>query len=137
MNTVVVSIGSNIDPLHNIEAARAIISGDKNVISESSFKRTAPIGYEAQPDFINGCILVATEDDLQSFGDYLKIIEKRLGRVRTKNIFGPRTIDLDILIWNGQLLDDDYYEREFLQNAVAELLPEFRAPQRFQGLAQE
>ncbi len=55
----------------------------------------------------------------------LREIESGLGRVRTGNKNGPRTIDLDILVWNGEVVDDDVYEREFLKTSIRELLPGF------------
>lgn len=55
----------------------------------------------------------------------LKLIEKEQGRVRTANKNGPRTIDLDLIVFNGDVLDDDVYERNFLKQAIEELLPGF------------
>jgi 2-amino-4-hydroxy-6-hydroxymethyldihydropteridine diphosphokinase len=45
-----------------------------------------------------------------------------MGRDRTIPKFGPRNIDLDIVVWNGTIVDEDYYTRDFLQKSVAELL---------------
>jgi len=53
----------------------------------------------------------------------LREIESGLGRVRTANKNGPRTIDLDILVWNGEVVDADVYERGFLRDSIIELLP--------------
>ncbi|HKI88902.1 MAG TPA: 2-amino-4-hydroxy-6-hydroxymethyldihydropteridine diphosphokinase, partial [Draconibacterium sp.] len=51
----------------------------------------------------------------------LKKIEDELGRDRTVPKFGPRTIDLDIVVWNGKIVDKDYYTRDFLQKNVQEI----------------
>jgi 7,8-dihydro-6-hydroxymethylpterin-pyrophosphokinase len=45
-----------------------------------------------------------------------------MGRDRTGPKFGPRCIDLDIVVWNGEIVDEDYYTRDFLQKSVAELV---------------
>jgi 2-amino-4-hydroxy-6-hydroxymethyldihydropteridine diphosphokinase len=54
----------------------------------------------------------------------LKELESKLGRVNTDNRYGPRTIDLDILVWNGEVVDEEVYEREFLRKSIKELLPD-------------
>ena len=45
-----------------------------------------------------------------------------MGRVKSANKFGPRVIDLDIVVWNGEVTDEDYYSREFLRDAVEEVI---------------
>jgi 2-amino-4-hydroxy-6-hydroxymethyldihydropteridine diphosphokinase len=44
--------------------------------------------------------------------------------VKTDNKHGPREIDLDILVWNGEVVDEEVYEREFLRKSINELMPE-------------
>jgi 2-amino-4-hydroxy-6-hydroxymethyldihydropteridine diphosphokinase len=85
MNTVIIGVGSNIDPEANIARARDLLDRD-------------------------------------AFAAYLRLMEDRLGRVRTANKFGPRTIDLDIVVWNGEIVNADYSERDFVRDAVRELL---------------
>ena len=68
--------------------------------------------------------LVSTGLDREELERNLKEIEKKLGRVKTGTKFGPRTIDLDIVVWNGEVVDLDFYERDFVRNACCELLPE-------------
>ena len=122
LNTVVVGIGSNINPKDNIEKAKNYISSDHKLLKSSNFIKTKPIGYKNQDDFLNGALLVKTALCLETFKDYLKNIENNLGRHRTDNKNGPRTIDLDILLWNGDVVNVDYYEREFLQKVVNDLI---------------
>jgi 2-amino-4-hydroxy-6-hydroxymethyldihydropteridine diphosphokinase len=52
---------------------------------------------------------------------YLKKLEDRLGRDRTLPKFGPRVIDLDVIVWNSEIVDDDYYKRDFVKKTVDEL----------------
>lgn len=124
MNTVVIGVGSNIDPHQNIEKARELLRRDHLFISESSFVTTAPIGYSQQADFINGAFLIRTSLDKNQLKSYLTRIEDSLHRHRTENKNGPRTIDLDIVVWNGTVVDQDYYTRPFLRHAVHEVVPE-------------
>ena len=55
--------------------------------------------------------------------DWLKQVEDQLGRKRIEK-FGPRTIDLDIVVWNDKIVDADVYERDFLRNAIQQIFPE-------------
>ena len=122
-NIAAISVGSNIDPDENIPKAKALLEADHVVLAESAFVTTSPIGFLEQADFINGAWLIETElvcEDLQAA---LKMIENQCGRKITANKFGPRTIDLDVVVWNDQILDDDVYERDFLKQALAEILP--------------
>ena len=65
-----------------------------------------------------------TDLEQQSLKKELKQIEDILGRDRSLPKFGPRTIDLDILIWNKKVVDEDYYERDFLRKGVEEIIPD-------------
>jgi len=49
-----------------------------------------------------------------------------MGRDRSLPKFGPRTIDLDILIWNKKVVDEDYYKRDFLRKGVEEIIPDLK-----------
>ena len=121
MNTVAIGVGSNIDPNENISKAKKYISKDHSLIRSSRFVKTKPVGYEKQDDFMNGAFLVKTDLDKEDFINYLKDLENKLGRIRTHNKNGPRTIDLDVVIWNNKIVDQDCYEREFLKNCLNEL----------------
>ena len=121
MNRVTVGIGSNIDPSYHIQRALESLAVHHNLIRSSSLTVTAPVGCTDQPDFINGAALLETDLDFDTFNRYLKNLEQQLGRIKTANKFGPRCIDLDIVIWNDTIVDDDYYSRDFLRNAVDEI----------------
>ena len=126
MNTAVVGVGSNIDPHRNIKKAEDILSREQKLINRSSFIVTPPIGYEDQDDFLNGAFLVSTKMGFREFISYLKDVETRLGRMKDANKYGPRIIDLDLIVWNNEVVNDDYYTRDFVKKAVHELLPDIR-----------
>ena len=69
----------------------------------SSIEKTEAIGPPGQPDFLNGAFLFKTELTLQVVRQWLRSLEEELGRVRTDDKFAPRTMDLDVLLWNGAL----------------------------------
>lgn len=121
MNTAAIGVGSNIEPVENIEKAEKYISSDHSLIKSSSFIKTEPLGFKDQNDFLNGAFLVKTKLSKNEFIKYLKSVEDKLGRVRTDNKNGPRTIDLDVLIWNGDIQDEDCLRRDFLRKCLNEL----------------
>jgi 2-amino-4-hydroxy-6-hydroxymethyldihydropteridine diphosphokinase len=125
MNEFIISLGSNINSEVNINKAKSELRKMAEVVKESSFVYTKPLLMADQPDFLNGVILIRTEMDTPTLKDRLMLLETRLGRVRNIEINGPRTIDLDIIVRNGKVVDNDVYERDFLQKAILEVIPEF------------
>ena len=126
MNKAIIGLGSNIDPKENIKKAKEILAGELTILAESDFVQTKPIGYVKQSDFINGAVLIETKHSQEELERMLKNIESRLGRKKTDDVNGPRTIDLDVVIWNERIVDQDFYQREFLKKSVMELLPELQ-----------
>lgn len=124
MNTVIVGIGSNIDAERNVSVAKRMLGEKLNVLGESEFVRTRPIGPWEQQDFLNGSLLIKTRLDRKQLKTLLKGVETALGRNVGEDRYGPRKMDLDILVWNGEIVDLDVYEREFLRRSVIELCPE-------------
>lgn len=120
----IIGIGSNIEPERYIPLAVKRISEAHSILAESTFVQTKPVGFHDQADFINGAIRIQTSMDFRSLKDWLHVIEKELGRIRGENKFGPRTMDLDILVWCGKIVDEDVYKRSFLRNSIREVWPE-------------
>ena len=126
MNTAVISVGSNINPENNIRLAKEKISSKVRLLKSSKFVFTKPIEYENQDDFLNGAFLIETEHNKDSLYKILKNIETELGRRKTSNKNGPRTIDLDLLLWNNQVIDTDIHSRNFLKESILELVSDFK-----------
>jgi len=124
LNTVIIGIGSNIDAERNVSVAKRMLGEKLNVLRESKFLRTKPIGSRDQQDFLNGSLLVETRLGFKQLKTVLKGVEIALGRDAGEDRYGPRKMDLDILVWNGEIADPDVYEREFLRHSVIELCPE-------------
>ncbi len=121
MNDCILSIGSNINPEENIRKTLIFLKQKVDVTGISSWVRTTPIGITNQADFINGAVRIRTAISQQALTQYLKHLEDKLGRDRSLPKFGPRVIDLDIVVWNNKIIDNDYYTRDFIKNAVHEL----------------
>lgn len=126
MNKAIIGLGSNIEPKKNIKKARDLIAERFQVIGESDFVQTKPIGYTNQDDFINGAIFIATDLSINDLKPVLHEIEQDLGRKASPIKFGPRTIDLDIVVWNNKIIDQDFHTRDFLKNSVLQLLPQLK-----------
>lgn len=120
-NEAIIALGSNIDARQNIEKAIEQLQAHFQLKKVAGPVVTSPIGITDQPDFLNAVSLIQTALPIEELVSVLKKIEDKIGRDRSRAKFGPREIDLDILIWNGEVVDKDYYERDFLQNLVASL----------------
>lgn len=108
-HTVYVGIGSNMGNREAfIRNAMLLLNEQRDcqIVKASSLFVTAPYGYTDQPEFINGCLQVKTLQSPQQFLDTLHAIEQRLGRER-KIHWGPRTIDLDILLYDDAVIDTE------------------------------
>lgn len=123
MHRCIVGVGSNIDPNHNIPKALELLSQVTEIMGVSSFIITKPIGFIEQADFSNGAVKLLTQLDQQEFKSTLRNIEDQLKRDRSGHPYGPRTIDLDIVVWDDKIVDKDYYIRDFIRKSVDELLP--------------
>jgi 2-amino-4-hydroxy-6-hydroxymethyldihydropteridine diphosphokinase len=106
------------------------------VQSVSSAWETPPVGTNG-PAFINAAVIITTDLTADSLKQQvLRSIETKLGRVRTKDRFAPRPIDLDIVIFNGELLDLELWEQAHLALPTAELLPDYSNPITGETLSQ-
>lgn len=123
MNTAVIGLGSNIRPQKNIQKANELMTKHFAILAESKFAKTKPIGKKNQPDFLNGAILIRTKLGFKRCKTLLKSIEQQLGRKRNAlDPFGPREIDLDLIIWNNKIIHNDLRERAYLKKSVNEIL---------------
>jgi len=131
MNKFYVLIGSNIDPHNNINLCLEKIAAhsDLEQIQLSSFYESEAFGMEGD-NFINAVIYLKSKKNHKEILSLLKQIEHECGRVRDpNNKFTPRTIDLDIIDWNGftGMLDDKQYpdpeiqQRDFIKIPYLEL----------------
>lgn len=102
-----VAVGSNLEPEKNIPAAERLLAKRVRVLARSAFYRNSALGRPEQPDFVNGAWMIETDLPPRALKfDVLRIIEAELGRVRTADKFAPRTIDLDLVLYDNQEVDD-------------------------------
>jgi len=122
MISTIISVGSNIDPQDNCDAAKEILLEETNFRAYAKYIITKPWGYKDQADFLNGAFWLETESDFETFNAYLKSVERRLDRIKHDNKAGPRTIDLDIIVWDNTIIVDDFYDKDFVRIPVTELI---------------
>jgi len=104
----------------------------------STLRETEPWGYADQPRFLNAVAELETEEEPQALLERLLAIERELGRVREGPRYGPRTIDLDLLLYGELQLDEPgitvphprLHERGFVLEPLVELAPELDVPGR-------
>jgi 2-amino-4-hydroxy-6-hydroxymethyldihydropteridine diphosphokinase len=102
-----------------------------DVVAVSRIRETEPVGYEDQPKFLNAAARVETTLRPRALLDRLLDIERQLGRTRTRRRFGPRTIDLDLLVYGNESVAEPgltvphprVQERRFVLEPLAELDP--------------
>ena len=134
-----VGLGSNLsDPEKQIKHAVALLSHIKNTkLSDlSSLYFSRPMGPQDQPDYMNAVAALQTELSPLELLDELQAIENKAGRVRKDNRWGARILDLDILLFdndiiNHQRLTVPHYGlelREFVLFPLAEISPELMLP---------
>ena len=142
-NLAYLSLGSNIDPQHNLPAAVKLLAEVGRVSAVSSVWESAPVGFAAQPNFLNAAVLLETVHSAADLrAQAIPHIETALGRVRTANKNGPRTIDIDITLFNRDTLqvgshhipDPALLERPFVATPLAELAPDYLHPETGQTL---
>lgn len=108
------------------------------VVGVSTLRETDPVGYLEQTRFLNGAAAVETELPPRELLERLLGVEAALGRERTGPRFGPRTIDLDLLVYGDEEVAERgltvphprLAERRFALEPLAELNPELHVPGR-------
>lgn len=139
MTRVYLAIGSNLaSPLDQVNAAIAAL-GDipqTAVVAVSSFYRTPPLGPQDQPDYLNAAVALDTDLEPDALLDNTQRIELEQGRTRKAERWGPRTLDLDIMLFGELTLNTerltvphyDMHNRGFMLWPLAEIAPDLTFP---------
>lgn len=122
LRQVIISVGSNIDPQNNIRLSHEVLNHETRLLAVADTIKTTPIGYTQQPDFLNTAYLIETNLEYDDFNAFLKSVEDRLGRERGAIKSGPRTIDLDIIVWGRNIVTQDYFNYEYVSTPVNQIL---------------
>jgi 2-amino-4-hydroxy-6-hydroxymethyldihydropteridine diphosphokinase len=130
---VYVGLGANLGDREAAIRAAAEALGARRL---STIRETEPWGLEEQPPFLNAVAELETELEPRALLDRLLAVERELGRVRTGPRWGPRTIDLDLLVYGDRVVDEPalqvphprLHERAFALEPLAELAPDLEIP---------
>ncbi len=139
MTLAYIAIGSNLaSPLEQVNAAVQAL-GDipqTRVVALSSFYRTPPLGPQDQPDYLNAAIALETVLSAEALLDNTQRIELQQGRVRKEERWGPRTLDLDIMLFGDAQIHTerltvphyDMKSRGFMLWPLFEIAPDLTFP---------
>lgn len=104
---ILIILGSNIEPERNLPAAVRLLRQRLLVQAASPAYRSRPVGSPGSPQFLNAAVRLGTDLPPQTLKlEVLRPIEAALGRVRGADRNAPRTIDLDLALWGGLVVDD-------------------------------
>jgi 2-amino-4-hydroxy-6-hydroxymethyldihydropteridine diphosphokinase len=136
-----VGVGANLGNREETIARAVELLGRRDgveVVAVSTLRETDPVGFRDQPRFVNGAVAVETELEPRQLLDTLLAVERELGRTREGLRFGPRTIDLDLLVFGDRELSEPgltvphprLAERLFALEPLADLDPDLSIPGR-------
>lgn len=139
MTRVYLAIGSNLaSPLEQVNAALAALADipESQLVAVSDFYRTPPLGPQDQPDYLNAAVALETTLAPEALLDHTQRIELQQGRERKAHRWGPRTLDLDIMLFGEQLIHTprltvphyDMKNRAFMLLPLAQIAPDLRLP---------
>jgi 2-amino-4-hydroxy-6-hydroxymethyldihydropteridine diphosphokinase len=142
-NTAYLSLGANIEPETNLVAAVRLLGQLTRLVAVSSVWETRPVGMVDQPNFLNAAVIVETRlTAAQLKQDVIARIEQSLGRARQADKNAPRSIDIDIIFFNDQIMElgqrhipnPEVLERPFVAIPLAEIAPNYKHPETGQTL---
>ena len=122
------NLGSNIQPEINLVRAIQSLSECGEVRGFSNAWESQAVGAPA-PNYLNACVLFLSplnKVDLKE--KVVRTIEAKLGRVRSEDKYMPRTIDIDIILFDNQLQKDSFWNDAFVVIPLAEIYPEYQNP---------
>jgi 2-amino-4-hydroxy-6-hydroxymethyldihydropteridine diphosphokinase len=130
------SLGSNIAPEANLVRAVQLLKYRGGIEKISSVWESKSVGAEG-PNYLNACILFRTALIQAGLKEQVLLpIEVELGRKRTENKFAPRTMDIDIVLFDDRSCDDRYWEQAFVVIPLAEIYPNYENPLTHEPLAE-
>jgi len=131
MAEVLVGMGSNIDPENNLLRAAAALRAEFGAVAFSSVFRSAAVGMEGD-DFLNACCLFDCTLEQAQVRRRMKALEDAQGRDRSRGSWKPRTIDLDVLMYDGEVIDEELYQYAHAYVPASELV-DFDIPAPSEG----
>lgn len=130
------NIGSNILPEKNLPRAVARLAAAGTITATSSVWESQAVGSSG-PNFLNICIAMNTTLERDEFrNQIIRPLEDNLGRHRATDKFGPRPIDIDLILWDGEPAKLDNWRNAYTVVPMAELEPDLELPGSKETLAE-
>jgi 2-amino-4-hydroxy-6-hydroxymethyldihydropteridine diphosphokinase len=129
---VYLCLGSNIQPEENLRRAINLLQERTRVKSISTCWESGAFGASSKswPNFLNLGVYISTPLAVEELkAQILRPIENELGRVRGADKYAPRTMDIDVVVFDGQVLDTEIWRRIYLALIFAEMLPDLKNPE--------
>jgi 2-amino-4-hydroxy-6-hydroxymethyldihydropteridine diphosphokinase len=124
------SLGSNIRPAENLVRALHLLQKHGRIDRISSAWESKSVGADG-PNYLNACISFTTPLAWAELKEQVILpIELQLGRTRTENKNAPRTMDIDIILFDDQSCDDHSWEKAFVVIPLAEIYPGYPNPHK-------
>jgi 2-amino-4-hydroxy-6-hydroxymethyldihydropteridine diphosphokinase len=131
-----IGFGSNIKPIENLTCALKLLA-EHVIVEQVAQTWESPAVGSRGPNFLNTAAAIRTPLPPKLLKSLVLLrVERELGRVRTANKNAPRTIDLDILVYEERVLDPKVWTEAFVAIPLAELLPDLQHPLTDESLAQ-
>jgi 2-amino-4-hydroxy-6-hydroxymethyldihydropteridine diphosphokinase len=128
MHVAYLILGTNIEPEKNTIAAVKQLSKDLEIKKSSATWETIAVGSDG-PNFLNTALIIETNLTAEKLKrDVINRVEYQLGRVRTSDKNAARTIDIDIVLFDGVLYDQNLWKKAFVAIPMAELNPNLQHP---------
>jgi len=121
VTTALIGMGSNIEPERYLQCASQDIRQCFLDVRYSKVYQSAAVGMDGD-DFLNACCLLTGVPEKDEFLKWLKLLEDKYGRDRTKGSWKPRTLDLDLLIYGDDVLDEDLFRYAHVFGPASELI---------------
>ncbi|MDQ6987542.1 MAG: 2-amino-4-hydroxy-6-hydroxymethyldihydropteridine diphosphokinase [Mariprofundaceae bacterium] len=109
MTEFLIGMGSNIEPKQHLKSAATALSAAFSEAEFSGVYRSAAIGMQDAADFLNACCLLQSDMQQDVLAGWLKQLEDAHGRDRSEGSWKPRTLDLDVLMAGGEVVDDELF----------------------------
>ncbi|MDX8391328.1 MAG: 2-amino-4-hydroxy-6-hydroxymethyldihydropteridine diphosphokinase [Mariprofundaceae bacterium] len=122
MTQYLVGMGSNIEPEQHLKSAADALREAFPEVIFSAVHRSAAIGMPGAADFLNACCLLHCDMQQDALGIWLKQLEDAHGRDRSGGSWKPRTLDLDVLMAAGNVVDDELFRYAHAYVLACELL---------------
>ena len=142
MASVYLGLGSNIAPEENLKLGIRELKARYGALRASNAYRSRAVGFDG-PDFLNMVVCIDSDESPVSINDFIELVHDKAGRKRGSDRFASRPLDIDLLLYDDQVIDDgqlkiprpDVLEYGFVLGPLAEIAPDLKHPETGKTIA--